>query len=99
MRNHHKKQNPPNQVASIRKLRGFNRKKAASLFGHETTVSIGYWETGFKVPTLKNALKLQILLSTRIDQLFPGLADEAKAELAREGFRQDKQDLSHPPDQ
>jgi transcriptional regulator with XRE-family HTH domain len=73
--------NPPNQVARIRKLRGFNRKVVARLFGQETTVTIGYWETGFKYPNLKNAIKLQILLGARIDQLFPKLAAEAAEEL------------------
>lgn len=81
------KVNPPNQVGLIRKLRGLNRKKVAILLGHKTTVTIGYWETGFKMPNLKNAIKLQILLKIKIDQLFPNLAEEAREELVKEGFQ------------
>ncbi len=90
------KQNPPNQVALVRKLRGLNRKKASNLLGHKTAAAIGYWETGFKLPNLKNALKLQIMLSVRIDQLFSNLVQEATDELIREGFQ--SEEVSSKPD-
>lgn len=94
------KPNPPNQVALVRKLRGLNRKKAASFLGHKTAVAIGYWETGFKSPNLKNALKLQFLLNARIDQLFPNLARDARDELIREGLRPEdiSSQTAHQPD-
>lgn len=80
------KQNSPNQIAQVRTIRGLNRKKISGLLGHKTVTTIGYWETGFKVPNLKNAIKLQILLDARIDQLFPCLTQDASEELTRAGW-------------
>lgn len=75
---------PPNQIRLIRKLRGINRKALAHSFGHETTSTIGYWETGQKEPTLRNALKLQLLLHVRVDQLFPRLTWKLQSEMESE---------------
>lgn len=60
----------PNQIRQIRELRHLSRKRFAVLFGYRSTAQICLWETGKKLPSLRNALMLSIVLAVPVEQLF-----------------------------
>lgn len=73
--------NPPNQIEAIRRIRGMSRKTLTQLIGQKSVSSVGHWETGRKEPSLRNAIKLALILKARIDQIFPQLVWEMKEKL------------------
>lgn len=75
---------PPNQIRQIRSLRGFSRKAMARLLGQRGTFRLCLWETGKRLPSLQNALKLQIALQTSLSKLFPKLYFELESEIANQ---------------
>ena len=52
----------PNYLWIYRKRMGFSQKRVALLLGHKTTTHVSDYERGRRLPSLKTALKLEIIL-------------------------------------
>lgn len=76
----HKNQN---RLFLIRKKNGLGQKQIAVLLGHKTIDQISRYERGARQPSLRTALKLQIIYQLPINALFQGYynkcLDEIKA--------------------
>ncbi len=66
------KQKHKNQLFLIRKKNDLGQKQIASLLGHKTIDQISRYERGARLPSLKTALKLQIIYHLPINVLFHG---------------------------
>jgi transcriptional regulator with XRE-family HTH domain len=82
----HKNQN---RLFLIRKKNGLGQKQIAVLLGHKTIDQISRYERGVKLPSLKIALKLQIIYHLPINVLFQSYynkcIDEIQAEAKTSG--------------
>jgi transcriptional regulator with XRE-family HTH domain len=76
---------PPNYLRNYRKLNGYSQKYVASRLGLRSIAIISRWEKGVTRPGIENLLKLSLLYSTLIDQLYFDLREEMKGELATYG--------------
>lgn len=85
----HKNQN---RLLLTRKRCGFGQKQVAILLGHKTIDQISRYERGARMPSLKTALKLQIIYNQPINILFQGYFNgclgeiEAKAKTFGDNF-------------
>lgn len=70
-----------NCLRLYRRKNGLSQKRAAYLMGLKTATSLSHYERGDKVPGLKNALKLEIVLHTPAAFLFRELYVELKKEI------------------
>ena len=61
-----------NRLLLIRKKIGLGQKQVAVLLGHKTIDQISRYERGVRMPSLKTALKLQIIYHLPINFLFQG---------------------------
>ena len=66
------KQKHKNHLFLIRKRNVFGQKQVAFLLGHKTTDQISRYERGARLPSLKTALKLQIIYRLPIETLLHG---------------------------
>lgn len=72
-----------NQIREYRKKRGQTLKQTARILGIRNENHINEWETGVRVPTLENAMKLSAALNCPVEVLFFERFRELRAE-ARE---------------
>lgn len=70
-----------NCLRLYRRKNGLSQKKAAHFMGLKTASSLSHYERGDKVPGLRNALKLEIVLHTPAAFLFQELYGELKKEI------------------
>ncbi|MBI4766600.1 MAG: helix-turn-helix transcriptional regulator [Deltaproteobacteria bacterium] len=70
-----------NCLRLYRKKHGLSQKRTAYLMGLKTASALSHYERGDKVPGLKNALKLEIVLHTPAAFLFRELNRELKKEI------------------
>ena len=70
-----------NCLRLYRRKNGLSQKRAAYFMGMKTAASLSHYERGDKVPGLKNALKLEIVLHTPAAFLFQELYGELKKEI------------------
>lgn len=70
-----------NRLRLYRRKNGLSQKRAAYFMGLKTTTSLSHYEKGDKVPSLQNALKLEIVLHTPVAFLFHELFEESKKEI------------------
>lgn len=59
-----------NQIRRYRKKRCLRQRDAADLLGLQCTSDLYRWETGRKLPSLLNALKLSAALNCPVELLF-----------------------------
>jgi len=78
---------PRNLLWWHRKKIGYSQKVVAKLLGHKSTTHISDYERGKRLPSLKTALKLEIILCTPIAFLY------------HETYTQLKQDINHRREQ
>src|SRR5436190_1557333 len=57
-------------LMQARLRRGLEQKHLAYLLGYKTTDQVSRYETGSRLPTLENALKLEIILDRSVRNLF-----------------------------
>jgi DNA-binding XRE family transcriptional regulator len=70
-----------NRIRSYRLRVGFSQKQAALIMGYRDQSRLCHWETGRKVPTLVNALKLSATLKCPVEVLFSRLFDRIRADI------------------
>lgn len=64
------KQKHKNRLSLIRKRNALGQKQIANLLGHKTIDQISRYERGARMPSLKTALKLQIIYHLPLNVLF-----------------------------
>lgn len=77
----HKIKKVKNCLRLYRKKNGLQQKEVASLMGFKTTTSISHYERGSKFPSLRNALRLEIVYHTPVAFLFRELYEDLKKEI------------------
>jgi transcriptional regulator with XRE-family HTH domain len=70
-----------NCLRLYRRKNGLSQKRAAHFMGLKTASSLSHYERGAKVPSLKNVLKLEIVLHTPAAFLFRELYGQLKKEI------------------
>lgn len=70
-----------NRLRLYRRKNGLSQKRAAYFMGLKTTTSLSHYEKGDKVPSLQNALKLEIILHAPVAFLFRELFEESKKDI------------------
>lgn len=70
-----------NKLATFRRRRGLSQRKAAALMGHRNHAALWAYERGTVAPSLRAALKLEIILRTPVAFLFPGLYESLRDEI------------------
>lgn len=70
-------------LALRRKRLGYEQKQIAALLGHKSTQQISRYETGQRIPSLKEALKLSLLYNLPITVLFDRHLRRCREELER----------------
>ena len=77
-------------LALRRKRLGYEQKQIAVLFGYNNTVRISRYETGQRMPSLKDAIKLSVLyglpLNLLFDKYFRKSQDELEETIKRSGL-------------
>lgn len=73
-----------NRLALFRRRRSLGAKQVATLLGHKSTVQLSHYENGFKVPNLKNALKLAAIYNIPIRLMLDGYYESCVSEVRNE---------------
>lgn len=72
-----------NNLWLYRKRMGFSQKQVALLLGHKNTVHISDYERGGRLPGLKTALKLELILRVPVAFLYKDMYEDLKREIRR----------------
>lgn len=70
-------------LALRRKRLGYEQKQIAVLLGHKTTCQLSRYETGQRIPDLKEAIKLSILYGLPVHALFNRCLSHCREELEK----------------
>jgi transcriptional regulator with XRE-family HTH domain len=70
-----------NSLRLYRRKLGLTQGEAARLIGLKTATSLSHFERFDKLPSLKNAIKLEIILHTPVAFLFRELFDQFRKEI------------------
>lgn len=73
----------PNRLRKHRLLAGYKQNEVAKHLGMKHANPITRWEKGQSMPSLKNALKLSVLYSTLVQELYFDLFQEIKKEVKK----------------
>ena len=65
-----------NHLYALRRMRGYRQKHVAALLGYRSTTMISRLEAGERLPPLKVALLLEIVLGARLPEIYVDLARE-----------------------
>jgi transcriptional regulator with XRE-family HTH domain len=65
-----------------RKRAGYPQKVVARLLGNRSLSIVSEYERGRKLPSLRTALKLELMYKTPLAQLYPGLYADAVRDLS-----------------
>lgn len=76
-----------NRIWQARHKIELEQKRIAFLLGHQTLSQISCYERGDKMPNLKNALKLELILQTPVSDLFPEHYQICRAEVVERNDR------------
>ncbi len=63
----------PNFIFRLRKSRRYGQKTLARLVGLRDSKAISLYETGTRLPTLRTALTLEMVLGCRLEEMYPDL--------------------------
>jgi transcriptional regulator with XRE-family HTH domain len=72
-----------NRLWLARKRRGIDQRQAAHLLNHRSIDQVSRYEQGTRLPSLENALKLEIIYGVPLRLLFKGLYDRLEDEVWR----------------
>lgn len=64
-----------------RKRMRLGQKQVAFLMGMKSMAHVSHYECGMKLPGLKNALKLEVILSVPVSFIFAGLYSQIRREV------------------
>jgi DNA-binding XRE family transcriptional regulator len=70
-----------NQIRRYRKKRYLRQRDVTKILGIKDTTDLYRWETGQKMPSLINALKLSVALQCPVELLFFDHYDQVRKEL------------------
>ena len=62
-----------NYLFRLRRIRGFSQKQFALLLGLKCRKAISDFESGRRLPELKVALSMEIVLGTKLSEIYPDL--------------------------
>jgi transcriptional regulator with XRE-family HTH domain len=65
-----------NYLLRLRRYRGYSQKHVALLLGLKSARAISDFETGRRLPTLKLAMTLEIVLGTKVSEMYVDLHRE-----------------------
>jgi transcriptional regulator with XRE-family HTH domain len=71
----------PNKIWAYRKRMRLGQKQVAYLMGMKSVAHVSHYEGGLKLPGLKNALKLEAILSVPVSFIFAGLSSQIRREV------------------
>ena len=71
----------PNQIRHYRRKRNLSLKQVSLAAGLESAAHLAHWEKGRKTPTLRNALKLSIVIKCPVEVLFFDMYDSLRREI------------------
>ena len=60
-----------NYLYRLRRIRGYSQKQLAMLLGLRTREAISDFEQGRRLPSLQTAILLEIVLGTRLHEIYP----------------------------
>lgn len=63
----------PNYLFRLRRVRSLSQKQFGMLLGVASRKTISDLETGRRLPPLKTALTMEIVLGTKLSEIYPGL--------------------------
>lgn len=72
----------PNYLRAHRKRTGLSQRDVARLLGGGTGSKVSGYERFRRTPTLRTALKLQVILDRPMPELFEGMCRESEQEIA-----------------
>jgi transcriptional regulator with XRE-family HTH domain len=96
-----KKKHIPNRLKTCRRLMGYSQEDIRRKLRLQSTSMISRWESGQKMPSGENLLKLSVLYKTLVNELYLGLTKEYHAEIypAEQVFiRQRNRKARHRPE-
>jgi transcriptional regulator with XRE-family HTH domain len=70
----------PNRLRRYRKIMGYSQRDVARLLGMKSPSRISKWESGKRIPSIRNLIKLSILYHTLIENLYYDLREAILAE-------------------
>jgi transcriptional regulator with XRE-family HTH domain len=74
-----------NYLFRLRRIRGYSQKQLAMLLGLRARKAISEFEQGRRLPGLQTAVLLEIVLGTRLREIYPDMYDNlGKAAVRRE---------------
>ena len=79
--NHKSNQVLPNKIWVYRKRMRLGQKQVAYLMGLKSVAHVSHYECGLKMPGLKNALKLEAILSVPVSFIFASLNSQIRREI------------------
>lgn len=76
-----------NALDRYRQRMGLKLSDVAHLLGHADTSALAAFERGSRLPSLRNALRLSIILRVPVEFLFPALYDDLRQRIRSEEAR------------
>lgn len=64
-----------NYLFRLRRIRGYSQKQLAMLLGLRARKAVSEFEQGRRLPNLQTAVLLEIVLGTRLREIYPGMYD------------------------
>lgn len=71
----------PNHLHQLRRIRGLSQKATAALLGKADARWVSHYENGTKLPTLKTALALQVILGAQLSEAYLPLLKQIEREV------------------
>ena len=84
---HKNKTQKINTLDIYRRRMGFSTRHVAQLFGDKDVSRLSKYERGQRLPDLRNAFRLSIVLRVPVEFLFPALYDSLRAQIRAEEDR------------
>jgi transcriptional regulator with XRE-family HTH domain len=66
----------PNYLFRLRRLRGYSQKQFAMLVGLTSRNAVSYLEAGRRLPSLAVALTIEVVLGTKLSEIYPDLCGQ-----------------------
>ena len=69
-----------NYLFRLRRIRGYSQKQFAALLGLKSRKAISDFESGRRVPPVQTAMLMEIVLSTKLSEIYPDLYEDLTAQ-------------------
>lgn len=73
----------PNHIRRFRMEKGLSQRELSYILGYKSVSSLSHLEGGFKLPSLRTAMKLEAGLQRFIGDIFPRLYNSLRGPVAR----------------